>query len=59
VLLTRQKKIDTLYRAKKEMEAVSDKESTLLILAEAGDTVGYRPAVRVLVKNKEPETALK
>ena len=65
--LTRQEAIDMLYRAKEELEAVSDKEfalrilakeSTLRILAEVGDAVGYRPAFRVLVKNEEPETAL-
>ncbi len=66
--LTRQEKIDTLQRAKKEMEEISDKEfayrilakeSTLRILAEAGEAVGYRPAFRVLVKNEDPETALR
>lgn len=51
--------IDTLYRAKEKLENVSDKDSTLDILREAGKAVGYKPAFRCLIAGATPEDAIK
>ncbi len=62
--ITKQEAMEALYRAKEQLEMIDDdgasaKQATLNILADAGKTVGYKPAFRALVLGKPPEDAIK
>ena len=57
--ITKEAAIEALYRAKEQLEQTSDKTEALTILAEAGQTVGYKPAFRALVMGTKPEDAIK
>lgn len=57
--ITKEEATEALYRAKEELETITDKQGTIKVLAEAGNTVGYKPAFRVLVMGKSPDSAIR
>jgi len=57
--ITKEAAIEALYRAKEQLEQTNDKTEALKIIADAGKTVGYKPAFRALVMGQKPEDAIK
>lgn len=57
--LSRDEAIESLYRSKEVLETVTDKQQTINVISEAGNTVGFKPAFRALIMGKSPEDAIK
>jgi hypothetical protein len=48
-----------LASRKQDFDNLADKASAMVVLREAGMTVGYKPAFRVLVMGESPEKAVR
>ncbi|MFA7101314.1 MAG: hypothetical protein WC196_06245 [Bacilli bacterium] len=57
--ITKDEGIKALKDAKAKLAKASTKDETLAVLLEAGQAVGYSPAMRCLVAGKEPEQSIK
>jgi septal ring factor EnvC (AmiA/AmiB activator) len=57
--LSKTEAVAILQSAKQELDATSNKEDFVSVLASAGQKVGYSPAFRCLVMGKDAEDSVR
>ena len=56
--LTREEAINILTKKRDELDEITTKDETICLLLDAGDAVGYTPAMRCLVRGSTPEDSI-